>query len=77
MGIQLAKQYGIASHWLTQPIAIHGEGSVDSVECLRMELGLPLSGGREVVDAVADGKRAAHGIVNWRASVTAWFIPSA
>jgi glutamate synthase (NADPH/NADH) small chain len=129
---ELAKADGIVFHWLTQPVAIHGDGAVESVECLRMTLGpadhtgrrfpLPIpgstfhlpadmvitslgqsrllqlleqfrgvklrdqcvaitretgqttnpkyfaggdcvSGGREVVDAVADGKRAAHGIL--------------
>ncbi len=129
---ELAKQDGIEFHWLTQPVAIHGEQAVESVECVRMELGsedlsgrrfpqpvdgsnfrLPadmvitslgqsrliaflqqcrgvklenqrvtinretgstanpkyfaggdcVSGGREVVDAVADGKRAARGIL--------------
>jgi dihydropyrimidine dehydrogenase (NAD+) subunit PreT len=129
---ELAKQDGIVFHWLTQPSAIVGELGVESVECIRMELGSPdpggrrfpqpipgskfrlpadmvitslgqsrlialleqcrdvtlqngcvaitretgrttnpkyfaggdcVSGGREVVDAVADGKRAAHGIL--------------
>ena len=129
---ELAKQDGIEFHWLTQPVAIHGEQAVESVECVRMELGsedqsgrrfpqpvdgsnfrLPadmvitslgqsrliaflaqcrgvklenqrvtinretgqtanpkyfaggdcVNGGREVVDAVADGKRAALGII--------------
>ena len=129
---ELAKQDGIVFHWLTQPIAIRGERAVESVECVRMELGpadgsgrrFPqpvegsnfrlaadmvitslgqsrlieflgrcrgvklqnqcvavtretgqtsnpkyfaggdcVSGGREVVDAVADGKRGALGIV--------------
>jgi dihydropyrimidine dehydrogenase (NAD+) subunit PreT len=131
---ELAKQDGIEFLWLTQPVAIHGEPAVESVECLRMELGeedqggrrfpqpvpgsnfhLPadmvitslgqsrlisflekcrgvklekqcvaitretgqtanpkyfaggdcVSGGREVVDAVADGKRAARGIIQF------------
>ena len=131
---ELAKQDGIVFHWLTQPIAIHGQAAVESVECIRMELGEPdssgrrfpqsvpdsnfrlpadmvitslgqsrllallskchgvelrnqcvaitretgqttnpkyfaggdcVSGGREVVDAVADGKRAARGILSW------------
>jgi len=130
---ELAKQDGIEFHWLTQPVAIHGEQAVESVECLQMELGaedqsgrrfpqpvagsnfhLPadmvitslgqsrliafleqcrgvilqnqrvaitpetgqtenpkyfaggdcVSGGREVVDAVADGKRAARGMIH-------------
>jgi glutamate synthase (NADPH/NADH) small chain len=129
---ELAKQDGIEFHWLTQPVGIHGAQAVESVECVRMELGpedqsgrrfpqpipgsnfhLPadmvitslgqsrliafleqcrgvtlenqrvvitpetgqtshpkyfaggdcVSGGREVVDAVADGKRAARGIL--------------
>src|SRR5437870_3015331 len=129
---ELAKQDGIEFHWLTQPVAIHGNGAVESVECVRMELGsadpsgrrfpqpIPgsnfrlaadmvitslgqsrllafleqcrgvklqnqcvaiaretgqtdnpryfaggdcVSGGREVVDAVADGKRASRGIL--------------
>jgi glutamate synthase (NADPH/NADH) small chain len=127
----LAKQEGVRFHWLTQPVAIHGPNAVESVECVRMELGPPdrrgrhqpqpvegsnfrlscdmvipsigqsrlldflsqfrdvqlsggcvvvdsatgqtsnpryfaggdcVNGGREVVDAVADGKRAAAGI---------------
>jgi dihydropyrimidine dehydrogenase (NAD+) subunit PreT len=131
---ELAKQDGIAFHWLTLPVAIHGASAVESVECVRMELGatdasgrrfpqpvagsnfrLPadmviislgqsrliatleqcrgvalqnqcvaithetgqtsnpkyfaggdcVSGGREVVDAAADGKRAARGILDW------------
>jgi dihydropyrimidine dehydrogenase (NAD+) subunit PreT len=38
----LAKQEGVRFHWLTQPVAIHGapgNGAVESVECVRMELG--------------------------------------
>lgn len=35
----LAKQEGVRFHWLTQPVAIHGTGAVESVECLRMERG--------------------------------------
>jgi dihydropyrimidine dehydrogenase (NAD+) subunit PreT len=127
----LAKQEGVRFHWLTQPVAIRGHETVESVECIRMELGPPdrkgrrqpqplpgsnfelqcdmvipsigqsrlldflsqfrdvqlaggsvavnpatgqtsnpryfaggdcVNGGREVVDAVADGKRAALGI---------------
>lgn len=129
----LAKQEGVRFHWLTQPVAIHGDAAVESVECVRMELGPPdrrgrrqpqqvagsnfrlscdmvipsigqsrlldflsqfrdiqlaggcvtvdpatgqttnpryfaggdcVNGGREVVDAVAEGKRAAAGIAN-------------
>ena len=127
----LARQDGVRFHWLTQPVAVHGETAVECVECVRMELGPPdrrgrrqpqvmegsnfrlscdmvipsigqsrlldflsqfrdvqlsggcvavdqatgqtsnpryfaggdcVNGGREVVDAVADGKRAASGI---------------
>jgi dihydropyrimidine dehydrogenase (NAD+) subunit PreT len=130
----LAKQEGVRFHWLTQPVAIHGRNAVESVECIRMELGPPdrrgrrqpqpaggpnflvacdmvipsigqsrlldflsqfrdvqlaggsvtvdpaagqtsnpryfaggdcVNGGREVVDAVADGKRAAAGIARF------------
>jgi dihydropyrimidine dehydrogenase (NAD+) subunit PreT len=131
---ELAKQDGIRFHWLTQPIALHGQSAVESVECVRMQLGPPdrtgrrrpqpvegsnfriacdmvvtsigqsklidflrrcrgielsegrvvvdsptsqtanpryfaggdcVNGGREVVDAVAEGTRAARGIVQW------------
>jgi dihydropyrimidine dehydrogenase (NAD+) subunit PreT len=131
---ELAKQDGILFHWLTQPVRILGDGTVDGVECQRMELGPPdrtgrrrprpvegsnfslscdmvitsigqsrlidflarcrgielnggcvvahpesgqtanprffaggdcVNGGREVVDAVAEGKRAAQGIAGW------------
>ncbi len=131
---ELAKQDGIRFEWLTLPVAIHGDGAVESLECVRMELGPPdasgrrrpqpvagsnfrlacdmvilsigqskligflqrwrdlqlqegrvvvdpetgqtanpryfaggdcVNGGREVVDAVAEGARAARGIVRW------------
>ncbi|MBI3694262.1 MAG: NAD(P)-dependent oxidoreductase [Acidobacteria bacterium] len=131
---ELAKQDGIRFHWLTLPVEIHGEHAVESIECIRMELGpadqtgrrrpqplegsnfrIPcdmvitsigqsklvrflercrglellagrvvvdpetgrtanpryfaggdcVNGGREVVDAVAEGARAARGIVRW------------
>jgi glutamate synthase (NADPH/NADH) small chain len=131
---ELAKQDGVVFLWLTLPVAIHGRTAVETVECVRMELGPPdatgrrfprpiegsnfsieadmvitslgqsrliaflercrgvklsnqcvvvtretgqtsnpkyfaggdcVSGGREVVDAVADGKRAARGILEW------------
>jgi len=42
----LAKQEGVQFHWLTQPVAIRGDGAVESVECLRMELGPPDRRGR-------------------------------
>jgi glutamate synthase (NADPH/NADH) small chain len=46
----LAKQEGVRFHWLTQPIAIHGTAdhpaAVQSVECVRMELGPPDRRGR-------------------------------
>jgi dihydropyrimidine dehydrogenase (NAD+) subunit PreT len=42
----LAKQEGVQFHWLTQPVAIHGERAVESVECVRMELGPPDRRGR-------------------------------
>ncbi len=137
---ELARRDGIRFGWLTQPLAIHGETAVESLECVRMELGPPdatgrrraqpvpgssfrvpcdmvitsigqsrlvgllsrcrgvelvegrvvvdpetgqtanpryfaggdcVNGGREVVDAVAEGKRAALGIVQyWRHSHT-------
>ena len=131
---ELAKQDGIRFHWLTLPVAVHGDRAVESLECIRMELGPPdhtgrrrpqpiegsnfrlpcdtviasigqsklvrflercrgielhdgrvavnpetgqtanpryfaggdcVNGGREVVDAVAEGGRAARGIVQW------------
>jgi dihydropyrimidine dehydrogenase (NAD+) subunit PreT len=43
---ELAKQDGITFHWLTQPVAIHGARAVESVECVRMELGPPDRSGR-------------------------------
>jgi dihydropyrimidine dehydrogenase (NAD+) subunit PreT len=49
---ELAKQDGIAFHWLTQPVAIHGERAVESVECVRMELGSADPGGRRFPQAV-------------------------
>jgi dihydropyrimidine dehydrogenase (NAD+) subunit PreT len=42
----LARQAGVRFHWLTQPVAIHGSDSVESVECIRMELGPPDRRGR-------------------------------
>jgi len=42
----LAKQEGIRFRWLTQPVAIHGKDSVESVECVSMELGPPDRRGR-------------------------------
>lgn len=42
----LAKREGVRFHWLTQPVAIHGHGTVESVECVRMELGPPDRRGR-------------------------------
>jgi len=42
----LAKQEGVRFHWLTQPVAIHGESAVAYVECVRMELGPPDRHGR-------------------------------
>jgi glutamate synthase (NADPH/NADH) small chain len=42
----LAKQEGIRFRWLTQPVAIHGMDAVESVECVRMELGPPDRRGR-------------------------------
>jgi dihydropyrimidine dehydrogenase (NAD+) subunit PreT len=123
--LELAKQDGVGFLWNTQPVAIHGEGAVESIECVRMgpdlepvagsnflvpcdmviisigqsklldflarcrgvtlaqdrvvadpltgQCGNPryfaggdcVNGGREVVDAVAAGKRAATGIVQW------------
>ena len=43
---ELAKQDGIEFHWLTQPVAIHGEQAVENVECVQMELGAKDGGGR-------------------------------
>ena len=42
----LAKREGVRFHWLTQPVAIHGRAAVESVECVRMELGPPDRRGR-------------------------------
>jgi dihydropyrimidine dehydrogenase (NAD+) subunit PreT len=46
----LAKQEGVRFHWLTQPVAIHGASqgpaAVESIECIRMELGPPDRQGR-------------------------------
>ncbi len=42
----LAMRDGVRFHWLTQPVAIHGHGKVESVECVRMELGPPDRRGR-------------------------------
>ena len=42
----LAKQEGVRFHWLAQPVAIHGAEAVESVECVRMELGPPDRKGR-------------------------------
>jgi glutamate synthase (NADPH/NADH) small chain len=42
----LAKQEGVRFHWLTQPVAVHGSAAVESVECVRMELGSPDRKGR-------------------------------
>ena len=46
----LAKREGVRFHWLTQPVAIHGpthgNAAVESVECVRMELGPPDRRGR-------------------------------
>src|SRR5712691_3271473 len=50
---ELAKQGGIAFHWLTQPVAILGERAVESVECVRMELGPKDSSGRRFPQPVA------------------------
>ena len=131
---ELAKREGIRFHWLALPVAVQGREAVESLECMRMELGPPdhtgrrrpqlvagsnftlpcdmvitsigqsrlidflrrcrglelangsvvvnpetgqtanpkyfaggdcVNGGREVVDAVAEGARAARGIVRW------------
>jgi glutamate synthase (NADPH/NADH) small chain len=131
---ELAKADGIRFEWLTLPVGVHGNGRVEAMECVRMELGPPdttgrrrarpvegsnfslpcdmviasigqsrlidflrrcrglelrdgcvvvdpetgqtsnaryfaggdcVNGGREVVDAVAEGKRAARGMVKW------------
>ena len=50
---ELAKQDGIAFHWLTQPVAIHGNEAVESVECVRMELGQADQSGRRFPEPVA------------------------
>jgi len=123
--VELARQDGVSFHWHTQPVAIHGQAAVESIECIRLDSDLQpiagsnfvipcdmvivsigqsklldllarcrdiqldsgrvainaqtgqcanpryfaggdcVNGGREVVDAVAAGKRAAIGIANW------------
>ncbi len=50
---ELAKQDGIEFHWLAQPVAIHGNGAVESVECIRMELGPTDASGRRFPQPVA------------------------
>jgi len=42
----LAQHEGVRFHWLTQPVAIHGKHAVESLECVRMELGAPDGRGR-------------------------------
>jgi glutamate synthase (NADPH/NADH) small chain len=123
--VELARQDGVSFHWHTLPVAVHGEGAVQTIECQRTGADLEpipgsnfrlpcdmvivsigqsklldllqrcrgielkngrvtidpptgqcanpryfaggdcVNGGREVVDAVAAGKRAAVGIANW------------
>jgi dihydropyrimidine dehydrogenase (NAD+) subunit PreT len=123
--VDLARQDGVAFHWHTQPVAIHGQAAVEAIECVRLDTDLRpiagsnfklpcdmvivsigqsklldllercrgirldngrvvadpetgqcanpryfaggdcVNGGREVVDAVAAGKRAAIGIAAW------------
>lgn len=43
-----AKEEGVIFHLLTNPVAIHGDdqGRVNSIECIRMELGEPDASGR-------------------------------
>ena len=53
---ELAKQDGIVFYWLTQPVAILGERTVESVECIRMELGSADAGGRRFPQPVPDSK---------------------
>src|SRR5260370_20093970 len=61
---ELAKQDEIAFHWLTQPVAIHGERAVESVECVRMELGPPDKTGRRFPQPVEGSNfRLAAGMV--------------
>ena len=42
----LARHEGVRFQWLTQPVAIHGKNAVESLECVRMELGPPDRRGR-------------------------------
>jgi glutamate synthase (NADPH/NADH) small chain len=42
----LAKEDGVHFHWLTLPVAVHGKDAVESIECVRMELGPPDRRGR-------------------------------
>jgi glutamate synthase (NADPH/NADH) small chain len=50
----LAKQEGVQFLWLTQPVAIHGRDSVESVECVRMESGPPDRRGRRQPRQIPD-----------------------
>ena len=62
---ELAKADGIRFEWLTLPVAVHGKGRVESLECVRMELGPPDHTGRrrarEARDAARRHRRAQVG----------------
>lgn len=47
-----ARQEGVLFDFFTLPVAIHGEGAVSSIECVRMELGAAEMGDRTVARAV-------------------------
>jgi glutamate synthase (NADPH/NADH) small chain len=50
---EMAKQEGVRFEWMTQPVALHGAGHVESVECLRMEPGPPDASGRQTTRTVS------------------------
>ncbi|MBN2467033.1 MAG: FAD-dependent oxidoreductase [Deltaproteobacteria bacterium] len=41
-----AEEEGVQFHFLTNPVKIHGTGRMDSIECVKMELGEPDESGR-------------------------------
>ncbi len=50
---ELARQDGIQFRWLTLPVAIQGDGAVESLECVQMALGPADSSGRRRPQPVA------------------------
>ena len=45
--VERARQEGVRFHFLTQPVAVEGHGSVELLECARVELGDPDRSGRK------------------------------